>query len=78
MELKLGAVIEEHVEVVNSDDRQYVVVYVALAAGMEPMNPELAVSPPERVPKGKSRCSPIIWKCGTITRHGITTCSPKG
>ncbi len=58
VELKLGTVIEEHVEVVNSEDRQYVVIHVPLAAGMEPMNPELAVSPPEARPEGKISLQP--------------------
>lgn len=50
--LKVGDVIEEHVELVNPEDRHYVAVTVPLAAGMEPLNPALATAPPEAKPAG--------------------------
>lgn len=49
----VGDVVEEHVQVVNPKDRNYVAVVVPLAAGMEPLNPHLATSPPEAAPAGR-------------------------
>lgn len=46
-EFAIGEVVEEHVRVVNPADRHYVAVSVPLAAGMEPLNPNLATAPPE-------------------------------
>jgi uncharacterized protein YfaS (alpha-2-macroglobulin family) len=46
----LGAVVEEHVRVVNPVDRTHVAVIVPLASGMEVLNPSLATSPPEAKP----------------------------
>jgi uncharacterized protein YfaS (alpha-2-macroglobulin family) len=48
----VGDVVEEHVQVVNPDDRHFVAVVVPLAAGMEPLNPHLATAPPEAKPIG--------------------------
>jgi alpha-2-macroglobulin len=48
----IGDVVEEHVRVVNPKDRHFVAVVVPLAAGMEPLNPALATSPPEAKPAG--------------------------
>ncbi|MBT3328155.1 MAG: hypothetical protein HN396_18175 [Gemmatimonadales bacterium] len=48
-----GVVVEEHVSVVAPAERHYVVVTVPLAAGMEPLNPALAISGPEATPSGK-------------------------
>jgi alpha-2-macroglobulin len=45
--LAVGDVVEEHVQVVNPQARHYVAVVVPLAAGMEPLNPRLATTPPE-------------------------------
>jgi uncharacterized protein YfaS (alpha-2-macroglobulin family) len=47
---KVGDVLEDHVQVVNPDDRYHVAIVVPLAAGMEPMNPSLATAPPEATP----------------------------
>jgi len=56
--LKIGDIIEEHVEVVNAEDRTYVAVAVPLAAGLEPMNPNLATAPAEAKPSGKISLTP--------------------
>jgi alpha-2-macroglobulin len=50
--LGVGDVIEEHVQVVNPDERHYVAVVVPLAAGMEPLNPKLATSSSDATPTG--------------------------
>ncbi len=54
----VGQVVEEHVQVVNPKGRNYVAVVVPLAAGMEPLNPNLATAPPEARPAGKLTQAP--------------------
>ncbi len=58
IELIEGTVVEEHVQIVNPEDRNYAVVFIPLAAGLEPLNPHLATSPPEAVPSGQLTQSP--------------------
>jgi hypothetical protein len=53
-----GDVVEEHVQVVNPKDRHYVAIVIPLAAGMEPLNPNLATAPPEASPLGKLTRAP--------------------
>ena len=55
---KVGDVIEEHVQLVNPKDRHFVAVLVPLAAGMEPMNPNLATAPAEARPSGSLTRAP--------------------
>lgn len=54
----VGQVVEEHVQVVNPQNRNYVAVVVPLAAGMEPLNPGLATAPPEAKPTGQLTQTP--------------------
>ena len=54
----VGDVVEDHVQVVNPEDRHYVAVVVPLAAGMEPLNPGLATAPPEAKPSGTLTLAP--------------------
>ncbi len=54
----VGDVVEEHVQVVNQAERHYVAVVVPLAAGMEPLNPNLATAPPEAKPIGVITLAP--------------------
>ena len=49
-EYPVGQVVEEQVELVNPADRAFVAVVVPLAAGLEPLNPNLATAPPEAAP----------------------------
>lgn len=58
VELSVGAVIEDHVQVVNNEDRTYVAVVVPLAAGLEPLNPRLATAPPEARTRGQLTRTP--------------------
>lgn len=58
IELQVGNIIEEHVEVVNPDDRTFIAVIVPLAAGMEVMNPQLATSSAEAKPQGTLTLEP--------------------
>jgi alpha-2-macroglobulin len=54
----VGQVVEEHIQVVNPKDRNYVAVMVPLAAGMESLNPRLATAPPEAAPAGQLTMNP--------------------
>jgi uncharacterized protein YfaS (alpha-2-macroglobulin family) len=56
--LQVGDVIEEHVEVVNPQRRNYVAISVPLAAGMEPLNPNLATAPAQAKPAGALTLTP--------------------
>jgi len=56
--VKVGTVVEEHVQLVVPEGRHYVLVVVPLAAGLEPLNPRLATAPPEARPAGQATLSP--------------------
>jgi alpha-2-macroglobulin len=53
-----GQVLEEHIQLVNPRNRNYVAIVAPLAAGMEPLNPALATAPPEARPAGKLTQTP--------------------
>ncbi|GLS22833.1 hypothetical protein GCM10007874_58530 [Labrys miyagiensis] len=50
IQLKVGDVLEERVELVVSQDRTHVAMTVPLAAGLEPLNPNIATAPAEATP----------------------------
>ena len=52
LELEMGTIVEEHIRVVNPEERHYVAVAVPFAAGFEPMNPNLATAPKAAKPAG--------------------------
>ena len=56
--LTVGDVVEEHVQVVNPANRNFIAVVVPLAAGMEPLNPRLETAPPEAKPAGTLTLTP--------------------
>jgi len=56
--LAVGDVVEEHLQVVNPEDRHFVAVSAPLAAGEEPLNPRLATAPPEAAPAGRLTRAP--------------------
>jgi uncharacterized protein YfaS (alpha-2-macroglobulin family) len=56
--LTVGEVVEDHVVVVNSADRNHIAVVLPLAAGMEPLNPRLATAPPEAKPSQPPSLAP--------------------
>lgn len=60
IDLSAGDVVEDHVEVVNPVERNYVAIVAPLAAGMEPLNPALAAAPPEAAPSGKYDAAPDL------------------
>ena len=66
--LAVGDVVEEHVQVVNPKERHYVAVVVPLAAGMEPLNPDLATAPPEAQPAGPLTLAPTYVGLPATTR----------
>ncbi len=53
-----GDIVEIHVQVVNPEERHYVAVIAPIAAGMEPMNPNLAISSREAKPSGRLTLEP--------------------
>ncbi len=58
LELKIGTIVEEHIRVVNPDERHYVAVAAPFAAGFEPINPNLATAPKAAKPAGTMTRAP--------------------
>jgi hypothetical protein len=58
IELPMGTVVEQHVRVVNAEERHYVAVQAPFAAGLEPLNPNLATAPPEAEAAGSLTLAP--------------------
>jgi len=56
--LALGDVVEEQAELVNPEDRTHVAIRLPLAAGMEPLNPNLATAPAEATPSAGPTLQP--------------------
>jgi len=50
LQVKQGDVIEETAEVVNPEDRTHIAISIPLAAGYEPLNPNIATAPAEAQP----------------------------
>ncbi|PPC85820.1 MAG: hypothetical protein CTY36_18455, partial [Methylocystis sp.] len=50
LQVKLGDLIEETAEVVNPEDRTHIAISIPLAAGFEPLNPNIATAPAEAQP----------------------------
>lgn len=78
IELVNGGVIEEHIQVVNPENRLFVVIEAPLAAGLEPMNPELAISPPEARPEGVNSLEPDYMEMRDHTIAWYFNVLPKG
>jgi uncharacterized protein YfaS (alpha-2-macroglobulin family) len=53
-----GDVIEETAEVVNPEDRTYVAISLPLAAGYDPLNPNIATAPAEAQPSSAPTLAP--------------------
>jgi hypothetical protein len=53
-----GDVIEETAEIVNPEDRTYVAISLPLAAGYEPLNPNIATAPAEAQPSRAPTLAP--------------------
>ena len=54
---QVGDIIEEHIQVINPEDRHFVAIIAPIAAGWEPLNPNLDISPPEAKPTGQNTLS---------------------
>ncbi|MGJ0395480.1 MAG: alpha-2-macroglobulin family protein [Methylocystis sp.] len=50
LQVRQGDVIEETAEVVNPEDRTHIAISIPLAAGYEPLNPNIATAPAEAQP----------------------------
>ncbi len=61
LHLKTGDVVEEVVEVVNPQDRVHVAISLPLAAGLDPLNPNLANAPREASPSFAPTLEPT-WR----------------
>ncbi len=78
IELDMGAIVEEHLRVVNPEDRYFVAVRAPFAAGFDPLNPNLATSPPEAKPSGRLSLEPdyALYEDDQVTFYYDTL--PKG
>jgi hypothetical protein len=56
--LAIGAIVEEHVQIVNPQERHHVAITAPLAAGLEPLNPALATAPREAAPSRPPTLAP--------------------
>lgn len=77
LQARVGDVIEEHIQIVNPDERHYVAITSPLAAGLEPLNPRLATAPPEAAPTGQLTTTPshvqylddrVVWHYETLPK----------
>jgi len=76
--VKVGDVIEETVELVNPQDRTHVAIALPLAAGFEPMNPNLATAPAEAQPSSAPTLSPTWTSFGDDRVFYAYDSLPKG
>jgi uncharacterized protein YfaS (alpha-2-macroglobulin family) len=58
LHLSIGDVVEETVEIANPEDRTHVAISLPLAAGLEPLNPNLATAPAEAQPSAGPTLTP--------------------
>ncbi|HEY9593432.1 MAG TPA: hypothetical protein VHE79_03085, partial [Spirochaetia bacterium] len=78
IELPLDTVVEEHVRVVNFENQSFVAVTVPIAAGLEPLNPNLAGAPPEATPRGRLTAAPTYSTYGDDAVTYYYNSLPKG
>ncbi len=78
IELDMGTVVEEHLRVINPETRYFVAIRAPFAAGFDPMNPNLATSPPEAKPDGQLTMEPsyALYEDDQVTFYYDTL--PKG
>ena len=70
--------VEEHARVVNFEDRTFVAVTVPIAAGLEPLNPNLAGASPEATPRGSLTLAPTYSVYGDDSVTFYYNALPKG
>lgn len=61
LDLALGDILEEHIQVTTPEDHAFVQIRVPIAAAVEPLNPALHTSPPEARPSESDTRSPT-WR----------------
>ena len=76
--LSVGDVVEESDELVNPADRTNVALRLPLAAGLEPLNPNLATSPAEAAPSAAPTAPPGYAAYGDDEVLAVFTTLPKG
>ena len=62
--LAIGDVIEETAELVNPEDHTHIALRLPLAAGLEPLNPNLATAPAEAAPSAPPSSPPSFVSLG--------------
>ncbi|MEZ4322900.1 MAG: alpha-2-macroglobulin family protein [Myxococcota bacterium] len=78
LKLTLGQIVEDHVQLVNPEDRTYVAIEVPLAAGVELMNPNLKTSGTDATPS-KTNTRAATWtKLGDASVTYYFEALPKG
>lgn len=77
-ELSVGTIVEEHLRVVNPEERYFVAIRAPFAAGFEPLNPNLATAPKEAAPAGQMTRPPdyALYEDDQVTFYYDTL--PKG
>jgi len=78
LRVKQGDVIEETAEVVNPEDRTYVAISLPLAAGYEPLNPNIATAPAEAQPSSAPTLAPTWVSFGDDRVFYAYDSLPKG
>ncbi len=78
VQVKQGEVIEESAELVNPEDRAHVAITLPLAAGFEPLNPNLATAPREAQPSAAPTLPPSYMFFGDDRVFYAYDALPKG
>jgi uncharacterized protein YfaS (alpha-2-macroglobulin family) len=76
--VSVGDVLEETVELVNPQDRTHVAISLPLAAGLEPLNPNLATAPAEATPSAGPTLTPSWTSFGDDRVFYAYDTLPKG
>jgi uncharacterized protein YfaS (alpha-2-macroglobulin family) len=76
--LTVGDTVEERVELVNPEDRNHVAISLPLAAGLEPLNPNLATAPAEATPSSGPTLAPSFVSFGDDRVFYAYDSLPKG
>lgn len=78
IKLTSGDVVEELAEVVNPEDRTLIAIRLPLAAGLEPLNPNLATAPAEATPSAGPSLAPTYVAFGDDSVLYVYDRLPKG
>lgn len=67
--LRAGDIVEDHVQVTVSGEQSWFAITLPFAAGLEPLNPELATAPPEATPSSAPTRRPDVanWRDDHLT-----------